>query len=122
MSRPAVKIGRQSIGGKSLLFILGPCVIETPAFTRRMARKLHAICQGEGVEFVFKASYDKANRTSISSFRGTTVEDGCALLAEIGADMGVPVTTDVHSPEDIEIAARTSTSCKSRHSSVAKPT
>lgn len=106
MSRPAVKIGRQSIGGKSLLFILGPCVIETPAFTRRMARKLHAICQDEGVQFVFKASYDKANRTSISSFRGTTVQDGCELLAEIGADLGVPVTTDVHSPEDIEIASR----------------
>src|SRR5882757_6875233 len=96
MSRRSVKIGRKVLGGRQLLFILGPCVIETSAFTRRMARKLHSICDDLGAQFIFKASYDKANRTSISSFRGTTVEDGCKLLAEIGADLGVPVTTDVH--------------------------
>lgn len=106
MSRRSVKIGRKTLGGKPLLFILGPCVIETPAFTRRMARKLHAICDDLGAQFIFKASYDKANRTSANSFRGTSVEDGCKLLAEIGADLGVPVTTDVHTAEDIEIATR----------------
>jgi 2-dehydro-3-deoxyphosphooctonate aldolase (KDO 8-P synthase) len=106
MPRPQVKIGRQKIGGKSLLFILGPCVIESPAFTRRMARKLHTICTDLGADFVFKASYDKANRTSGKSFRGTGVKDGCELLAEIGADLGVPVTTDVHTEGDIEIAAQ----------------
>ncbi|CAN5365939.1 3-deoxy-8-phosphooctulonate synthase [soil metagenome] len=106
MSRRSVKIGRRILGGKPLLFILGPCVIETPAFTRRMARKLHTICDDLGAQFIFKASYDKANRTSVTSFRGTSVEDGCKLLAEIGADLGVPVTTDVHTAEDIEIAAR----------------
>jgi len=104
--RRILKIGTHSIGGSELLFILGPCVIESPAFTRLMASKIKAICDGEGVEFVFKASYDKANRTSNKSFRGTSVQDGCALLAEIGADLGVPVTTDIHSPEEAEIAGR----------------
>lgn len=88
-----------------MFFILGPCVIESPAFTRRMGKKIKAICDGEGVGFVFKASYDKANRTSVKSFRGTGVEEGCKLLAEIGADLGVPVTTDVHSPQEAEIAS-----------------
>ncbi len=104
MSRRVVKIGRHTLGGKKLLFILGPCVIESETFTRRMARKLHTICKDEGVDFIFKASYDKANRTSVKSFRGTSALAGCELLAEIGADLGVPVTTDVHSPEDVEIA------------------
>lgn len=106
MARPSVKIGRQTLGGKSLLYILGPCVIESPSFVRRMGRKLKTMCGDVGANFIFKASYDKANRTSMKSFRGTGVEDGCKLLAEIGADLGVPVTTDVHSPEEVEIASR----------------
>jgi len=104
--RPVVKIGRRELGGRELLFFLGPCVIESPAFTRRMARKIQAICDGEGASFVFKASYDKANRTSLKSFRGISVQDGCKLLGEIGGELGVPVTTDVHSPEEAEIAAK----------------
>ncbi len=103
--RRSVKIGRHLLGGKELVFILGPCVIETPAFTRRMAKKLKTICDGEGASFVFKASYDKANRTSVKSFRGTGVRDGCSLLAEIGAELEVPVTTDVHTPAEIEVAS-----------------
>lgn len=101
----SLKIGGVELGGRDLGFILGPCVIESPAFTRRMAKKIHAICDGEGIGFVFKASYDKANRTSVSSFRGPAIQDGCKLLAEIGSALGVPVTTDVHSPEEAEIAA-----------------
>ena len=100
-----LQIGPHELGGRELLFILGPCVIETPAFTRRMGGKIKKICEGEGVRFIFKASYDKANRTSLKSFRGTSVRDGCALLAEIGASLGVPVTTDIHSPEEAAIAA-----------------
>jgi 2-dehydro-3-deoxyphosphooctonate aldolase (KDO 8-P synthase) len=71
-----------------------------------MGSKIKSICDNEGVQFVFKASYDKANRTSNKSFRGTSVQDGCELLAEIGTKLGVPVTTDVHSPEEAEIAGR----------------
>lgn len=106
MPRTLIKIGRNTLGGKQLLFILGPCVIEGASFTRRMARKLRRICDDLDAQFVFKASYDKANRTSISSFRGTSVRDGCALLAEIGAEVGAPVTTDVHSPHEVEVASQ----------------
>jgi 2-dehydro-3-deoxyphosphooctonate aldolase (KDO 8-P synthase) len=70
-----------------------------------MARALKGICDGLGVSFVFKASYDKANRTSVSSFRGSGVEEGCRLLGEIGRELGLPVTTDVHSPAEAEKAA-----------------
>ncbi len=104
--RRPLKIGSAALGGRDLLFILGPCVIESPAFTRRMGKKIAAICRDEGADFVFKASYDKANRTSAKSYRGIDVEDGCALLAEIGGELGVPVTTDVHTPAEVEIAAR----------------
>ena len=101
-----LKIGNVSIGGKQPAFILGPCVIESEKFVWRMARRIAEICAGEGVPFIFKASYDKANRTSVRSFRGIRVEEGTQLLAEIGRELNVPVTTDVHSPDDAEIAGR----------------
>lgn len=69
-----------------------------------MARKLKAICAEVGVQFVFKASYDKANRTSVKSFRGLDVKSGCQILSAIGKELGVPVTTDVHSPEEASVA------------------
>lgn len=93
------------LGGKLPLFILGPCVIESEEFVWKMARALKAICEELGAPFVFKASYDKANRTSVSSFRGRGVEEGCRLLGEIGRELGVPVTTDVHSVAEAEKAA-----------------
>lgn len=105
MSAQSIKIGKLTLGGKKPLFILGPCVIETEAFTRRMARKLKALADAVGAPFIFKASYDKANRTSVDSFRGMPVREGCQLLADIGRELGVPVTTDVHSPEEAQIAA-----------------
>ncbi len=99
-----LKCGNIQLGGARPLFILGPCVMESPAFTRRMARKISEIADKAGIAWVFKASYDKANRTSVASFRGTSVRQGCELLAAIRADLDVPVTTDVHSPEEAEIA------------------
>ena len=69
-----------------------------------MARKLKAICAEVGAQFVFKASYDKANRTSVKSFRGLDVKSGCQILSSIGKELGVPVTTDVHSPEEASVA------------------
>lgn len=94
------------LGGAQPLFILGPCVIESEEFVWEMARSLRQICTDLRLPFVFKASYDKANRTSVSSFRGLGVESGCRLLGEIGRNFGVPVTTDVHSPEEAKIAAQ----------------
>jgi 2-dehydro-3-deoxyphosphooctonate aldolase (KDO 8-P synthase) len=94
-----------TLGGKEPLFILGPCVIEGERSLLRSARTIKAICDDLGVQFIFKASYDKANRTSGSSYRGIGVLDGCRMLAEAGDAIGVPVTTDIHTPEEAEIAA-----------------
>jgi 2-dehydro-3-deoxyphosphooctonate aldolase (KDO 8-P synthase) len=105
VERRPFPIGPCQIGGVQPLYILGPCVIESEEFVWRMARQLRDICADVGVQWVFKASYDKANRTSVSSFRGIDVRSGCSILAAIGKDLGVPVTTDVHSPEDIRVAA-----------------
>lgn len=100
-----LSIGNVILGGDRPLFILGPCVLESEEFAWRMARSLQEICTKLGAQWVFKASYDKANRTSVSSFRGSDVRTGCQLLGEIGRELGVPVTTDVHSPEEAAIAA-----------------
>jgi 2-dehydro-3-deoxyphosphooctonate aldolase (KDO 8-P synthase) len=99
-----LKIGSVSIGGKLPVFILGPCVIESEKFVRRMARKIAQICADEDVNFIFKASYDKANRTSVRSFRGIGMRDGCEILSTIARDLKIPVTTDVHSPAEAGIA------------------
>jgi len=85
-------------------FILGPCVMESEDFTWDMANRLKALTGELGVSFVFKASYDKANRSASSSFRGPGIEAGCRLLAAISDELEVPVTTDVHTPEEATIA------------------
>jgi 2-dehydro-3-deoxyphosphooctonate aldolase (KDO 8-P synthase) len=99
-----LKVGKVTIGGKRPVFILGPCVIESEKFVWRMARKIAEICDEEDVDLIFKASYDKANRTSVRSFRGIGAEKGCEILAAIGRDLKIPVTTDVHSTAEAEIA------------------
>lgn len=90
--------------GGELVFILGPCVIESEPFIRDVAARIHEIASREGVRWILKASYDKANRSSIRSFRGMDCREGCQLLAGIGRQFGVPVTTDVHSPEEARLA------------------
>jgi 2-dehydro-3-deoxyphosphooctonate aldolase (KDO 8-P synthase) len=97
-------VGKVSIGGKRPVFILGPCVIESEKFVRRMAKKIVQACASENVDLIFKASYDKANRTSVRSFRGTGVREGCEILSEIGRELKIAVTTDVHSVGEVEIA------------------
>ena len=94
-----------TLGGEDLFFILGPCAIETEEFTWQMARDIKVIADRLGVPFFFKASYDKANRTSADSFRGPGVKEGCALLGAIGKELNIPVTTDIHTPEQAEVAA-----------------
>jgi len=79
-------------------------VIESARMLRETARRIARVAEQAGVAWVLKASYDKANRTSIRSFRGMDAAAGCALLAEVGAELGVPVMTDIHSPEEAEIA------------------
>jgi 2-dehydro-3-deoxyphosphooctonate aldolase (KDO 8-P synthase) len=99
-----LRIGSVTIGGKQPAFILGPCVIESEKFVWRMARRIAQICTTESLPFIFKSSYDKANRTSVRSYRGLGVREGCEMLAAIGRELKIPVTTDVHSPEEAEIA------------------
>lgn len=102
-SKP-LRIGKVSIGGQRPVFILGPCVMESEKFVRRMAKKIAQACASEDVDLIFKASYDKANRTSVRSFRGIGAREGCDILADIGRELKIPVTTDVHSPAEAEIA------------------
>ena len=94
------------IGGGKPVYILGPCVIESEKFVLSIADDLKKICDPLGVSWIFKASYDKANRTSVKSFRGLGLEAGCRLLRKIGDELAVPVTTDIHSPDDARVAGQ----------------
>jgi 2-dehydro-3-deoxyphosphooctonate aldolase (KDO 8-P synthase) len=105
MSFEPFQIGSVPVGGPVPFFILGPCALESESFAWEMARSIDEIAKKTGIHYLFKASYDKANRTSVKSFRGPGVEEGCRILGEIGKELGVPVTTDIHSPQDAEIAA-----------------
>jgi len=98
-------IGGVEIGGARPVFVLGPCVIESEKFLLSIADDLKRICEPLGAQWIFKASYDKANRTSVRACRGPGLEIGCRLLRKIGDQLAVPVTTDVHSPEDARAAS-----------------
>jgi 2-dehydro-3-deoxyphosphooctonate aldolase (KDO 8-P synthase) len=92
-----VTVGSVEIGrGRPLALIAGPCVMEPGNMTERIASRLVEICAGLRVPLVFKASFDKANRTSGSSFRGPGLDAGMKIFARIKAETGLPVTTDVH--------------------------
>lgn len=99
------QISNVPVGGPSPFFILGPCALESESFAWEMARSLKEIADRTGIDFVFKASFDKANRTSVNSFRGPGIVEGCRILAEISKELKLPVTTDIHTAEQAEIAA-----------------
>jgi len=92
-------------GGYPLAFILGPCVIESAAHAIETAAAIADIASRCGTPVIFKASYDKANRTSIKSFRGPGLDAGLRILADVRARTGLPVLTDVHEAADAEIVA-----------------
>lgn len=95
-----------TIGGGSPLFLIaGPCVIENESHALRMAESIAAVTRGLGMPFIFKASYDKANRTSLKSFRGPGIEEGVRILKQVRKQTGVPVLTDVHQAVDVAAAA-----------------
>ncbi len=94
------------VGGKSPFYLLGPCSLESEEFGWEMARGIKDVCTKLGIPFVFKASYDKANRTNVKSFRGLGIQEGCRILSEIGKELGIPVMTDVHTEEQAEYAAQ----------------
>ncbi|HHL40185.1 MAG TPA: 3-deoxy-8-phosphooctulonate synthase [Deltaproteobacteria bacterium] len=100
-----VEVGDCAIGGERLAVIAGPCVIEDEATTMKAAGALCAAAARLGVGFVFKASYDKANRTSLDSFRGVGMDEGLAVLAAVKERFGVPVLTDIHCRSEAAAAA-----------------
>jgi 2-dehydro-3-deoxyphosphooctonate aldolase (KDO 8-P synthase) len=101
-----IPVGKFSIGGKQPLCVIGgPCVIESEAHARMIAERLAEIAATAGLHFIFKASYDKANRTSISSYRGPGMKDGLAILRRIKQALGVPILTDIHTVEQAGPAA-----------------
>jgi len=83
----------------------GPCVIESEDFTLKMATEIKNICDRLEINFVFKSSFDKANRTSINSFRGYPIKEGLRILQRVKDEVGVPLVTDIHLPYQAEIAA-----------------
>ncbi|MDP2915153.1 MAG: 3-deoxy-8-phosphooctulonate synthase [Candidatus Aminicenantes bacterium] len=98
---PGVRIGRPG----TFFLIAGPCVIESRDRTLRLARRLKSISAELKVPFIFKASFDKANRSSIRSFRGPGLDKGLEILAEVKAELDVPVLSDVHETAQVERAA-----------------
>lgn len=100
-STTAIETGK----GKAPFLIAGPCVIETRDVCLRIAEFLTNLTSRHGIPYIFKASYDKANRTSISSFRGPGTEEGLRILQEIKETFGVPVISDIHAPEQAKTAA-----------------
>ncbi len=101
-----LKLGDITIGGGSpFVLIAGPCVIESEAHALELAGRLADIARRAGVPFIFKASYDKANRTSGASFRGPGLDEGLAVLAQIKSRYGMPILTDIHEPSHARAAA-----------------
>ena len=99
------EIGPVEVGAGRLFLIAGPCVIESEAHVRTMADALQRITADLGVGLIFKASYDKANRTSVKSFRGPGLKEGTRILGKLARETGLPVHTDVHEAGHCEVAA-----------------
>ncbi len=105
MAQP-VRIGKLTAGaGKPLFLIAGPCVIESERHALKMATRLAGAARRLGIPYIFKASYDKANRTSLKSYRGPGLERGLEILRRVKKQMGVPVLTDVHEAAHVGPAA-----------------
>ena len=99
------EIGPVRVGGGQLFLIAGPCVIESETHVRTMAEGIQRITSDLGVPYIFKASYDKANRTSVSSFRGPGLKEGTAILRRLAESTGLAVLTDVHEASQCDVAA-----------------
>ncbi len=104
--RHAIRLGKLTFGsGHPLFLIAGPCVIESERHAMKMAERLSAAARSLGIPFIFKASFDKANRTSIDSYRGPGLQRGLEILGRIKKKLGIPVLTDVHDVSQVAPAA-----------------
>lgn len=104
-ARPTCQIAGRTVGGGELFVLAGPCVLETRALALSIAESLRDLCAARGLPLVFKASYDKANRTKLGSGRGPGIDEGLAILDEVKRRVGLPIVTDVHLPEQCALAA-----------------
>jgi len=105
METKPFSVGSATFGDGRLTVIAGPCVVESPEHTLMMARECASRAREAGLDFVFKSSFDKANRSSIRSFRGLGMEAGLEVLQQVKDEVGVPVLTDVHDVSQVEPVA-----------------
>jgi 2-dehydro-3-deoxyphosphooctonate aldolase (KDO 8-P synthase) len=101
----AISVGSATLYPEDLFLIAGPCVIESEAVAFETAEKLKELCVELKIPYIFKSSFDKANRTSVSSFRGPGIEKGLRILADIRAKLQIPVISDIHAIEEIKPAS-----------------
>ncbi len=102
----AVQVGNRQIGGDGRLFVMaGPCVIEDPERVLRIGREMKAICSRLGLPYIFKASFDKANRSSWKSFRGPGLTEGLKILKAVKEELQIPIVSDIHDASQAEPAA-----------------
>ena len=100
-----LKLKDFEIGGKKLTILAGPCAIESLDIMRETAEGLKKVCEKLGINYVFKSSFDKANRSSITSYRGLGIEKGLEYLSVIKKEFNIPIVTDIHLPEQAEVVA-----------------
>ncbi len=106
MTASSISLGSLCLGGGNPIFLIaGPCVIESEAHARMMAEKVSQITAAAGVPYIFKASYDKANRSSVNAFRGPGLTEGLRILKKIKSELKVPILTDIHEPSQAAPAA-----------------
>jgi 2-dehydro-3-deoxyphosphooctonate aldolase (KDO 8-P synthase) len=99
------KIGSVEVGGEELFLIAGPCIVESESHALKMAHAIRSISERTGVPYIFKASFDKANRTSIKAYRGPGIEEALRILGRVRSDEGLAVLTDVHDVSQVRAAA-----------------
>ncbi|HEY7546642.1 MAG TPA: 3-deoxy-8-phosphooctulonate synthase [Blastocatellia bacterium] len=99
------KVGDVNLGGRDLFLIAGPCLVESESHALKMAEAIRSITDRLGIPYIYKSSYDKANRTSIAAHRGLGMEEGLRILGRVRSDVGLPVLTDVHEREQVRAAA-----------------
>ena len=106
MDMKRIKLGNFEIGGDKLTILAGPCALESKAIAEEVAAALKEVCQKLDINYVFKSSFDKANRSSITSYRGPGMEEGLKILAEIKEKYNLPIVTDIHTPDQAEPVAK----------------
>ena len=104
-NKKIIKLNNFEIGSDKLTILAGPCVAESIEILDETAKRLKEITQKLGINFIFKSSFDKANRTSITSYRGPGIEKGLEMLSNIKSKYNIPIVTDIHLPEQAALAA-----------------